>query len=231
MLPNTLNLVRLSQTLSCDPSNFLPKLSIDDDGTTFTSITEFDPAMVDNPRMRQTLSDMVESTGAFVYYLPITLPDAIKTDELLKFEYTSQRAGEMKDYVKSVREVLEKKVNGCILIDEGVLLDLANSCGIYDGFSRIHADRQIEHFLDFALLSFPHWQIKVVRRMHHQVSPCLLIGDTFLVLEFFHYTLRFHNQKAIEAVQNSLNQASRMSIDLVQWCEQNHSCGSSLDYG
>lgn len=94
--------------------------------------------MVDDEQLNQTLDKIATATGEFIYYVPRTLPDALKTDGVFAFEDYAIPKNDIQTYVDKVRLIISPTLNGVILISEGTLLDLIHLRGIYAGMPQKH---------------------------------------------------------------------------------------------
>ncbi|WP_424179918.1 helix-turn-helix domain-containing protein [Yoonia sp. TsM2_T14_4] len=220
-LPNTANLMRLAQALDCEPGAFFPMTSASEQRNSVSDIVNISLAMVDDNQLKETLSKIAAATGEFIYYVPNTLPDALKTDGIFSFEDHANPKSDNRIYIEKIRLMISPTLNGVILISEETLLDLIHQRGIYAGLSKKVSDQQMNSLVDACHEQFPSWQIKVFSHRDFRVSPCFLIGNSFLVQEFFKYNIQIESVPTILGVQASLNTIHRLATDFLHWMEQN----------
>jgi transcriptional regulator with XRE-family HTH domain len=216
-LPNAINLIRLASALGCPPGLFLPCQTPGTQGTTITDEMQLIPARSHDERLRETLDVIASATTQFVYYAPISIPDPLKTEALFNFEYQTAVGGELKTYVQTIRGMVDLPLNGAILLDEAMLTDLLEQRGLYKDLPRHMAEAQLRHLISFSEARFPEWQIKVIRRLEFQITPCFLLSNTLLLQEFFDYITLIRNKQAIHRVQSRLTEALRAGVDLLDW--------------
>lgn len=218
-LPNAVNLVRLAQALDCEPGVFLPATSQSEQPGSMTDVMHLSLAMVFDDRMREMLDAIAATQGDFIYYVPNTLPEPLKTDAVFDFEYRAVQKGDLRSYIDAMRAMLDLPLNGVMLIDEVLLLDLLHLRGAYEGLPRQAADAQLHRLLVASRKRFPQWQIKVFRRLDARINPCFLAGKSLLLQEFFNYIIHIHNKRAITGVRVRLNEVFREGTDFVHWHE------------
>jgi transcriptional regulator with XRE-family HTH domain len=218
-LPNAVNLVRLARALDCEPGVFLPSLASGSEGGMITDVTQLSHAMVPDDRMREMLDAISSAQGEFIYYVPSTIPEPIKTDAVFEFEYAATDNGNLRSYIEAMRSMLTMPLNGGLLIDEVLLLDLAHTRGIYRGLAPSAAEEQLHNLLTFSGERFPQWQIKVIRRLEARINPCFVVGESLLLQEFFAYIIHIQNRKVITGVQGRLNEVFRQGTDFIHWHE------------
>lgn len=216
-LPNTVNLVRLAQALDCEPGFFLPILSPGVERSAMTDVTRLSHAVVYDERMREMLDAIAAAQGDFIYYVPATIPEPLKTDALFEFEYVARVKGDLHTYIGAMRSMLDNPLSGGWLVDEVLLMDLAQQRGIYRGLAPSAAEEQLHRLLAFSWERFPQWQVKVIRRLEARISPCLLAGKSFLFHECFDYIIRIDDAKAIAGAQGRLNEVFREGADFLHW--------------
>lgn len=224
-LPNAANLMRLAQALDCEPGAFFPITSPSEQRGSVSDVVNISPAMVDDEQLNQTLDKIAAATGEFIYYVPRTLPDALKTDGVFAFEDYAIPKNDIHNYVEKVRLMISPTLNGVILISEGTLLDLIQLRGIYAGMPQKTSNHQLNILVNACHKQFPNWQIKVFSRQDCRINPCILIGKSLLIQDFFNYNIQIESMPTIFGVQASLNTINRRAIDFLYWIDQNtHLC-------
>jgi len=220
-LPNTANLMRLAQALDCEPGAFFPVTSAGEQRNSVSDIVNISLAMVDDDQLKETLGKIAAATDEFIYYVPSTLPDPLKTDGVFAFEDHATLENNNLTYIDKIRRLISPTLNGVILISEEILLDLIHLRGMYAGLPQKVSDHQLTSLVDACHEQFPNWQIKVFKHRHFRITPCVLIGKSFLVQEFFKYNIQIESVPTILGVQTTLNTINRMSVDFLHWLKQN----------
>ncbi|RFP86212.1 XRE family transcriptional regulator [Rhodobacteraceae bacterium 63075] len=220
-LPNAVNLVRLAQALDCEPGFFLTETSPSLQSGSVSDVMHLSNAMVDNDCMREILGKARDAQDSYIYYVPGTLPDPLKTDALFDFEYPSTTEQDLRPYIAAMRGMVGQALNGAMLIAEETLLDLYHLRGDYEGLPREVSEEQLHSLVVASRAHFPQWQIKVYRRRNFRIHPCFMVGKSLLIQEFFEYIIQMDSTSTILSVQADLNEVQRTAIDFLNWCEMN----------
>jgi len=218
-LPNSVNLVRLARALNCEPGVFLPNLAPGAGRGTMTDVTELCQTMVHDERIREMLAVIAAEQSEFIYYVPATIPEPLKTNAVLEIECTAKVKGDLHAHIRAMRSMLDMPRNGGLLIDEVLLFDIVERRGTYRGLTPSAAEEQLHRILAFSRERFPQWQVKVIRRLEDRIHPCLMAGKSLLIPEYFDYILQIHNAKVIDRVQGRLNKVFRGGTDFLHWHE------------
>lgn len=220
-LPNVANLMRLAQALDCEPGAFFPITSTTEQRSSVSDVVDISLSMVDDDRLDQTLGKIAAATGEFIYYLPRTLPDALKTDDVFAFEDCLNSKNDNNSYVEKIRLIFSPAMCGVILISEATLLDLIYLRGIYAGLPQKISDHQINSLVNACHKYYPNFQIKVFRNRDLKISPCFMIGTSFLICEFFQYNIQIESVPTILGVHARLNATNRVAFEFLYWTERN----------
>jgi transcriptional regulator with XRE-family HTH domain len=220
-LPNVANLMRLAQALDCEPGAFFPITSTTEQRSSVSDFVNISLSMVDHDQLDQTLGKIAAATEEFIYYVPRTLPDVLKTDDVFAFEDCLDFKNDNNSYVKKIRSSISPALCGVILISEQTLLDLIYLRGIYASLPQKISDHQMTCLVNACHKHYPNFQIKVFRNRDFQISPCLMIGNSFLIQEFFNYNIQIESVPTILGVQACLNTTNRMAIDFLYWVKSN----------
>lgn len=216
-LPNTVNLVRIAAALNVDPSYFLPANKNRFSPDTLSAVIETSRALSHIPTVSHLLSAVKENQGQFMYYLPSTIPEQLKTDEVFRFEYRLLPDLGTDEYKKAIDASLKMELTGGILIDETIMLDLIGVRGRYEGLSPEAAEAQVQRLIEFSKHSFPNIQVKVVRFLDRQLSPTMLLGRSLMVHEFFDHVMYIRDSAMIETAREKINVAFRSGQYLIDW--------------
>lgn len=86
-LPNVLNLVRLANALECPAGTLLPPPVIATGAQSIIDEVELIPARSFDARWSSTLQTIASAYNQFIYYVPNTIPDPLKTSDILCWEH------------------------------------------------------------------------------------------------------------------------------------------------
>lgn len=220
-LPNAINILRLSQSLHCEPGIFFPKKNSSIEDNLQTEIIELFSTMISNSHVFEMINKIESNNRQFIYYVPHTLPEPLKTDAVFTVEYAEASESDLHVHIEAMRNMVNQPLNGAILIAEETLLDLMHLRGIYVKLSQQAAYDQIQAILVACHEHFPHWQIKVFSRQKHRIDPCFLNCGSFLLLQFYKYILKNNSEAMLLTVQDHLCEVHRDAVCFSHWHE-NH---------
>lgn len=219
-LPTTFNLLRLSAALRVDPAHFLATPAAQSREQAITPVVDGGQMMTITPQLEALMQQVSSRPDRFVYYLPGTLPEPLKTNATLRAEYGPGFGETMEQYRDFLRDMLGTQVFGAVLLDAARLQELIKREGRYAGLTPGEANAQLEQISDYATQAFPHLQIRVTDFLQSNLNPCFAIGEDLIVVEFFGRIIQIEKGMLLRDVLASINRAMTTAESLQSWLDR-----------
>ncbi len=192
------------------------------------SLTEAPRALVDE----QILAWHREAAGQKIRHVPATLPDILKTDAVLRWEYaphlgrtTDQAIGATEDTLNYLRQAPSDYEIALPLYE---LHSFAHGEGYYRGLDRAARREQIDRLLDLHDQLYPRLRIYQFDARRLYSAPLTVFGMRLAALYLGRNYLAFRDTERVNAIRahfdNLVREASVVSRDLPQMLGELRAC-------
>ena len=182
------------------------------------SVTTAPRAMVDE----QLLSWHKDATGQKIRHVPATLPDMLKTDAVLRWEYAPHLGRTIDQAIGATRDSLDHLRNApsdyeiALPLDE--LQSFASGEGYYRGLAPIDRKEQLERLLDLHEQLYPRLRVYQFDARKLYSAPLTIFGVQLAALYLGRNYLVFRDLERVDAIRahfdNLVREASVASREL-----------------
>ncbi|WP_169568807.1 helix-turn-helix domain-containing protein [Sneathiella limimaris] len=159
-----------------------------------------------------------EAKGHKIRHVPATLPDIIKTDAVMQFEYSAfltktpeQAAKTTSDHMKWVQQPGSDYE---ICIPKDMLHSLIRGDGYWTGLSKTAREEQVEHIIQYCRNFYPSVRIYVYDPKVVFSAPITIFGPLLAVIYIGQYYMVFRENRQIQALtQHFDNLVKESEID------------------
>jgi hypothetical protein len=218
-LPNVFQLMRLAAALECDAHDLLPFLNLRNKNAHKRLAVDISKTLSLNTKSEEIFENAKNSDGKFLYYVPKSLPEGLKTEAIITSELGKYLDQEKIKYFQRLEELNKINANGCFLIKEGIILDLISRRGTYSNLSMQEVFEQIQRIRDYEEEKFPNLQIKVMIEATQLISDIFLIEDKVAYHEFFEQIITITDEAVLKNAAHIMNQQIKTSINFGEYID------------
>lgn len=169
-----------------------------------------------------------EAAGYKIRHVPATLPDVLKTEALLKWEYRrflgkspKQAIGAMRDRNNWLRENLSDYE---IAIPVGELKAFASGHGYYDGLSASVRREQLDALIEATQSFYPSMRIFLFDARRIFSAPITVFGPLLGAVYVGHFYLAVRSKERVRLLTEHFDSLVREAVvdarDVSKWCRQ-----------
>ncbi|MBO6826502.1 MAG: helix-turn-helix transcriptional regulator [Sneathiella sp.] len=156
-----------------------------------------------------------EAKGHKIRHVPATLPDIIKTDAVMEFEYSAflqktpqQAAKTTSDHMKWIQQPGSDYE---ICIPKDMLQSLIRGEGYWRGLSNTAREEQVEHMIRYCRDLYPSIRMYVYDPKVVFSAPVTIFGPLLAVIYIGQYYMVFRENRQIQALTQHFDQLIRAS--------------------
>lgn len=178
-------------------------------------------AMIDE----QILGWHEEAAGYKIRHVPATLPDMLKTREMLHWEYAPHLGRTPQEAMTQGAARLDKMRSGQsdfeIALPQDALISFARGTGYYDGLPVAIRAAQIEHLIDICQTHYPSLRVTLFDARQVFSAPLTVFGPLLAVLYVGSHHIVFRDRDRLRAITQHFDGLVRAATvparDLPDW--------------
>jgi len=154
-----------------------------------------------------------QAQGYKIRHAPATLPDMLKTNEMLEWEYTAHLGRTTEDAINAARDRLDwmrgSNSDFEIVIAQHELESMCRSEGYYRTLSKNVRVQQIERIIELVDQLYPRMRVYVYDARMLYSSPMTVFGPQLAVLYLGQNYMAFRDSQRIEGFSNHFDRVVR----------------------
>lgn len=154
-----------------------------------------------------------QAQGYKIRHVPATLPDMLKTNDMLEWEYTEHLGRTTQDAINSARDRLDwmrgSNSDFEIVIAQHELESMCRSEGYYRTLSKNVRVQQIERIIELVDQLYPRMRVYVYDARMLYSSPMTVFGPQLAVLYLGQNYMAFRDSQRIEGFSNHFDRIVR----------------------